>query len=113
MKNSRFFSTIQLLFLLLLCIFILRSPAEACSHAAIALRLWFEKMIPSLFPFMILSGLIVRLDFGRLLALPVYPFLGRLYQISKTMCTTLLIGFLFGFPLGAKTIAEEIGRAHV
>jgi hypothetical protein len=107
LKNSRFFSTIQLLFLLLLCIFILRSPAEACSHAAIALRLWFEKMIPSLFPFMILSGLIVRLDFGRLLALPVYPFLGRLYQISKTMCTTLLIGFLFGFPLGAKTIAEE------
>lgn len=107
MKNSRFLSTIQLLFLLLLCIFILRSPAEACSHAALALRLWFEKMIPSLFPFMILSGLIVRLDFGRLLALPVYPFLGRLYQISKTMCTTLLMGFLFGFPLGAKTIAEE------
>lgn len=107
MKNSRFLSTIQLLFLLLLCIFILRSPAEACSRAALALRLWFEKMIPSLFPFMILSGLIVRLDFGRLLALPVYPFLGRLYQISKTMCTTLLMGFLFGFPLGAKTIAEE------
>lgn len=106
-KNSRFLSTIQLLFLLSLCIFILHSPAEACSHAALALRLWFEKMIPSLFPFMILSGLIVRLDFGRLLALPVYPFLGRLYQINKTMCTTLLMGFLFGFPLGAKTIAEE------
>lgn len=96
-----------MIFLTALALSILRAPAEACSLAALALQLWFEKMIPSLFPFMILSGLIVRLDLGRLLSVPVYPVLGRLYQISKTMCTTLLMGFLFGFPLGAKTVAES------
>lgn len=106
-KNSRFLSALQLFFLLILGISILRSPAAACSHASLALTLWLEKMIPSLFPFMILSGLIVRLDFSRSLSIPVYPLLGRLYRISKTMCTTLIMGFLFGFPLGAKTIAEE------
>lgn len=107
LKKSRILSALQLLFLLLFGISILRMPAKACSLAALALRLWFEKMIPSLFPFMILSGLIVRLDFSRSLSIPVYPLLGRLYRISKTMCTTLVMGFLFGFPLGAKTIAEE------
>lgn len=106
-NKSRFFSALQLLFLCLLAFSILRAPASACSYGALALKLWFEKMIPSLFPFMVLSGLIVRLNLGKAIALPAYPLLGRLYRISKTMCTTLLTGFLFGFPLGAKTIAEQ------
>lgn len=106
-NKSRFLSVLQLLFLCLLAFSILRAPASACSYSALALQLWFEKMIPSLFPFMVLSGLIVRLDLGETIALPAYPLLGRLYRISKTMCTTLLTGFLFGFPLGAKTIAEQ------
>lgn len=106
-NKSRFFSALQLLFLCLLTFSILRAPASACSYGALALQLWFEKMIPSLFPFMVLSGMIVRLNLGKTIALPAYPLFGRLYLISKTMCTTLLTGFLFGFPLGAKTIAEQ------
>lgn len=106
-KNSRFLVALQLLFLALFTISVLRAPADACSFAALALTLWFEKMIPSLFPFMVLSGLIVRLDLGRTISLPAAPVLGRLYRIDSTMCTTLLLGFLFGFPLGAKTIAEQ------
>ncbi len=56
---------------------------------------------------MVLSGMIVRLDLGKTIALPVYPLIGSIFRISRTMCTTLLTGFLFGFPLGAKTIAEQ------
>ena len=100
-------SALQLLFLCLLAFSILHAPADACSYGALALQLWFEKMIPSLFPFMVLSGLIVRLDLGKTIALPVYPLIGSIFRISRTMCTTLLTGFLFGFPLGAKTIAEQ------
>lgn len=110
--RSKLLSALQLLFLLSLALSILRDPAGACAHAALALQLWFEKMIPSLFPFMILSGMILRMDFAELVSLPVYPFLGRLYRMNKTMCTTMLMGFLFGFPLGAKTVAEayELGK---
>lgn len=104
--KSCFLTAVQLIFLAALAFSILCAPAKACTYAALALQLWFEKMIPSLFPFMILSGLIVRLDLGRLMSVPVYPVLGRLYRINKTMCTALLMGFLFGFPLGAKTVAE-------
>lgn len=106
-EKKRFSSTLQLLFLCLLAFSILRAPASACSYSALALQLWFEKMIPSLFPFMVLSGLIVRLHLGKAIALPAYPLIGRIFRISRTMCTTLLTGFLFGFPLGAKTIAEQ------
>lgn len=107
LKKSRLLSALQLLFLCLLAFSILRAPADACSYSALALQLWFEKMIPALFPFMVLSGLIVKLDLGKTIALPVYPLIGSIFRISRTMCTTLLTGFLFGFPLGAKTIAEQ------
>ena len=112
-KKSLFLSAVQLLFLSLLAVSILRSPADACAFAALALRLWFEKMIPSLFPFMVLSGLVVRLNLGQTISLPVSPILGRLYRISNTSCTALIMGFLFGFPLGAKTIAEEYDLGHL
>lgn len=110
--KSCFLSALQLIFLAVLAVSILHAPARACFYAGLALQLWFEKMIPSLFPFMVLSGLIVRLDLARLISVPVYPVLGRLYRINKTMCTTLLMGLLFGFPLGAKTVAEayELGQ---
>ncbi len=105
--KSRISRCVQLLFLFLLAFSILRDPGKACSYAALALRLWFEKMIPSLFPFMVLSGLVVRLGFSHILSYPVYPFAGRLCRMNRTMCTSLLLGFFFGFPLGAKTIAEQ------
>lgn len=110
--RSKLLTALELSFLLAFALSILRAPAEACAYAALALQLWFEKMIPALFPFMVLSGLIVRLDYGKLLSVPVYPVLGRLYRIGRTMCSALLMGFLFGFPLGAKTVAEayELGQ---
>lgn len=104
--KSRFLTAAQLILCFVLALSILRTPATACFYAALALQLWFERMIPSLFPFMVLSGLILRLNLGQLFALPLYPVLGRLYRISKTMCTTLFMGFFFGFPLGAKCVAE-------
>lgn len=104
--KSRFLTIFQLVFPAALALSILRAPGDACALSALALKLWFERMIPSLFPFMVLSGLIVRLRLGRLLSLPVHPFLDRLYRIDRTMSAVLSIGFLFGFPLGAKTAAE-------
>lgn len=106
-QKSRIIRFTALIFLCILAASILHAPAQACSYAALALQLWFEKMIPSLFPFMILSGLIIRLDYSRTISAPTAPFLGRLYHMNPAMCTSLLLGFLFGFPLGAKTIAEQ------
>ncbi len=105
--KKKTFSLFSLLFLIFLAFSILKNPAGACSYAACALRLWFEKMIPSLFPFTILSGMIIRMGYSGKLSCPVYPFLRPLFRINRNMCTSLLLGFLFGFPLGAKTIAEQ------
>ena len=103
----------MLLIILVLIVSILMHSALSVQYVSQALSLWFEHMIPSLFPFMILSGIIVRKGYSSMLSKPFFPFLGRLYHINPTMCTTMLLGFLFGFPLGAKTISEEYQYGHL
>ena len=46
---------------LMLLICILSHSRMSLSYASLGLGLWFEKMIPSLLPFMILSGVMVRM----------------------------------------------------
>lgn len=98
---------LNLIFIFGIILAILSHPVLAADYAAKALVLWLEEMIPALFPFMILSGLIVRCNYGRECSVLVYPLLGRIYGMNREMCTGMILGFLFGYPLGAKTIAEQ------
>ena len=72
-----FFGTLSIL-----CLFLLRFPAQAGALAANGLTLWFSKMIPALFPFMILSGLFLSTGFSNLLARLAAPVLQPVFQTS-------------------------------
>ena len=71
-----------------------------------ALRLCAELIIPSLFPFFVISGLLNRLGFaaglGKKLARPA----SLLYGISGAGATALFMGLIGGYPLGAAYIAD-------
>lgn len=100
---------ITLLFLLLTgCI--LTHSALSLQYAALGLELWFSKMIPSLLPFMILSGIMVRMQLTERLSMLLYPAVGPLYRIRKNVCYCMMMGFLCGFPMGAKVAAELYER---
>ena len=92
------------LFLFFLCC-ILWNSELSFHYAAQGLNLWFERMIPVLFPFMILSGIMVRMKYTEKIALLIYPIL-RPYRIRKNVCYAIFMGFLCGFPMGAKVVAE-------
>lgn len=103
MKLMKF--TITLLFLLLTgCI--LSNSRQSLYYASLGLELWFQKMIPSLLPFMILSGVMVRLNLTERLAMAAYPLVKPAYRVRRNVCYCMLLGFLCGFPMGAKVTAE-------
>lgn len=96
---------ITLLFLLLTgCI--LTNSAQSLVYAGLGLELWFSKMIPALLPFMILSGIMVRLNLTERMSMAIYPVVGPLYKVRKNVCYCMLLGFLCGFPMGAKVTGE-------
>lgn len=98
---------------LLLTICILTNSSLSLSYASLGLELWFQKMVPSLFPFMILSGIMVRLNLTERLAMAAYPLVGRIYRVRKNVCYCMLLGFLCGFPMGAKVTGELFERGQL
>lgn len=83
-------------------VLILRNADIAIRHMTYGLRLCVTSVIPSLFPFMVLSELIVSTgavrSIGQLLARPF----GALFHIGRESSCALLLGLLCGFPVGTR-----------
>lgn len=101
----------MLIYLLLLCMItllmtaILLHPATSVAGAASGLLVWFNSVLPSLFPFMVLTGLLVRLNIAKRLS----SFFCRKHADRRNPAVflfTALIGLLCGYPMGLKTVAD-------
>lgn len=104
---------IYTLLFLFLIVCILTHSQLSLAYALMGLQLWFEKMIPALFPFMILSGIMVRMNLTGIFAKLLYPVIRPIYRVSSNGCYAMIIGFLCGFPMGAKTIADLVRREMI
>ena len=99
----------QILFTLIslyLIYLLLRYPSLSLKYASTGLMLWFQKMIPTLLPFMILSGIMIRMNLTEKFVRFAHPLLHRLYGTSPNGSYTILMGLLCGFPMGARIIGE-------
>lgn len=102
-KFYRFLFTALALYLIFL---LLRYPALSLEYASTGLNLWFTKMVPTLLPFMILSGIMIRMDLTESFVSLLHPLLHRIFGTSKNGSYTIIMGFLCGFPMGARIVGE-------
>lgn len=97
---------------LLLIIIILSKPDATFQYAYEGLYQWAAKMVPTLFPFMMISSIMVYsgadLELGRMLS----HVLKKLYKYSSYGLYAVFMGFFCGFPMGAKVVSDlyEKGR---
>ena len=96
---------LTVLFLILLGAVLTHSQISLL-YAGLGLELWFQKMIPSLLPFMILSGIMVRMQLTDRAAMVIYPVVRPVFRIRKNVCYAMLMGFLCGFPMGARVVED-------
>ena len=96
--------------LFLCCLFLF--PTAALSGAKNGLLLWFNQVMPSLLPFLILSALLLSTGLSDSIAKRLAPVLSPIFRCSPSGCYAIVIGLLSGLPVGAKTIASlmESGR---
>ena len=92
---------------------ILTKSSLSVAYASQGIQLWLNSMLPALLPFMILSGIMIRTNMAQKLAKFFSPLLGPLLRCSDSACFTVVIGFLCGFPLGAKTVSDLYDRGHL
>lgn len=98
-KWERLALALVFLFILLL---LLKNPEIAITNMTSGLSLCAKTLIPSLFPFMVISEIMINSD---AMSLPI-PLLGRLskkiFGVGSEGAAAALMGLLCGFPIGAK-----------
>lgn len=102
--KRRFLPPILILFFFIM----LTKPQETFHGASEGLLLWFQTVLPTLLPFLIIANLLIRTNtmiyFSKLLA----PMICPLFGISPNGAFAVLAGFLCGCPMGAKITADLI-----
>lgn len=88
-------------FFLLLCF-----PSYAASGAAKGLSLWFQSVIPVLFPFSVITSLMIRTNALSSLLRRTGSVFSKFFHVSRYGTFAILTGFLCGYPMGAKVIAD-------
>lgn len=98
---------------LVLFLAMLFSPKAVFEGAESGLLLWFQVVFPTLFPFMLVSGLMlsggglvgISRIFGRLFS--------TLFATSPNGSFAVIAGFLCGYPMGAKVSADLVRSGRI
>ena len=80
--------------------------AQVIQSCRYAVELCLSLILPSLFPFFVLSVLLNRLGLPGYLGRLLTPLASRVYGITGAGASALLIGLTGGYPLGAAYIAD-------
>ena len=89
------------------------ASAQTVAACREGLRLCVELILPSLFPFFVLSALLGKLGLPALLGKRLAPLGQRLFHVSGAGCTAFFIGLMGGYPLGAAYLAELAERGQI
>lgn len=78
-------------------------PEQSVAAARDGLRLCGNVIVPSLFPFFVLSSLVVELGLSRYLGRLFQRFMVPLFRVNGACASALALGFVGGYPVGART----------
>lgn len=76
-------------------------PRETATAARRALSLCGGVLLPSLFPFFVLSGIVLGTGLGARLGRLAAPLMRPLFRVNGTGAAALVLGSLGGYPIGA------------
>lgn len=95
-----------LLFCVLFAALLLIRPTEASAAVADGLHLCARSVVPSLFPFLTVTAFLLQLGLDRCIRPLLAPLMRPLFRMRGECAAPLLVGFLGGYPTGARASAQ-------
>ena len=89
-----------------LFLIMLVSPRAVFNGASEGLLLWFQIVLPTLFPFLLVSNLLLTTGNIHYISSALGTLFSRIFSVSSNGSFAVLTGFLCGYPMGAKTAAD-------
>lgn len=88
-------------------------PEQCIRAAQKALVLCLNNVIPSLFPFFVISSLFVSLGFASSLSRYISGFMKPVFNVSGAGALSVILGLISGYPIGAATSAELYKKGFI
>lgn len=96
------FPLIFMSFILCLLLFS-ASNISATKHG---LNLWVNSVVPSLFPFLVATELLSYTNAVNIIGRKLDKFMKPIFNMSGAAAYPLVLGFISGYPIGAKTVCQ-------
>lgn len=97
----------------LLLVTLLIFPQPLLDAARGSLLLWAKIVVPSLFPFMVCTSILVGLGAAQTLGPLLSPVMKPLFGVSGAGALPLFLGLLCGYPMGAKLIGTLLEEREI
>lgn len=81
-------------------------PVRVRGAVNAGLMLCARSVIPALFPFLVVSSLLISLGFGELISRPLEWLMQPLFRVSGAGASALILGLVGGYPMGPRSVAE-------
>lgn len=105
MKKS-FSNILFLIITLCVLIAILKYPSIAIKSAAEGLYTWFNIVIPSLFPFFIVSEILINIGFVDFIGKLLGPLMKPLFNVPGVGAYSFSMSLVSGYPMGSKIVSD-------
>lgn len=92
---------------------LLRYPQEMLAAGANSVTLWFNQVLPSLFPFMVACGLLLRIGAAETVGEWLRPLMKPLFGLPGIAAFPFFLGIFSGYPMGAKITASLYGEKKI
>lgn len=92
--------------LLIICIFMMIYPTAVWNAGVRGLSIWWDVLFPSLFPFFVISELLLGLGIVHFTGALLHPLMRPVFRIPGTGGFVAAISYASGYPIGAKLTAK-------
>lgn len=104
--SQRLTHVLVTLTLLILCVLMVLFPAETWHAGVRGLSIWWDVLFPSLFPFLVLSELLLGFGIVHFLGTLLNPLMRPLFRVPGSGGFVFAVSCASGYPTGAKLTAQ-------
>lgn len=88
-------------------------PAAVATGVSRGLSLCSSVIIPSLFPFLVLAGFLVRSGVSQALGRRLEPATRKLFGLPGCCAAGILVGFVGGYPAGGVAVSQLVSQGEI
>lgn len=104
--SKKILTFIITLIILIIGIEIILKSEYVMKSVSFSLSLWKDNIFPSLFPFFVISNLLINFGFASFLGELLKPFMYKIFRLKGEASFVIVMSMLSGFPSSAKYIRE-------